>query len=789
MPDKNDKTELRRNNAELKKRVSELEEIIRQHIPQESIQLSEEKYRLLADNSLDCIWKMDGNLRFTYVNRAVYSIFAFTPEEWVGSSLWDHCNKKEYRSMKKLLVDDLKNEKYQRTDQMMILHKDGRELPIETVSRILIDENKRFIGLQGSSRDITERNRMEEELRASEERYFNLFNNANDLIQIVGPTGKFLSVNKKWLATLEYTLEEAMELSISDILPDDKIAQTMERLKKVLDGETVNFETVFVSKSGREITVEGSGNDLFKNDTSVSAVGIFRDVSERVRAKNQVLELEKFNESIVNNLSEGIILENDEGILQFANPAMLRMLGYEEDELLGNKWDVFVPDDQIEIVGDANRRRNQGETNRYEMDLIKKNKERISVLVSGVPHYRNGIYTGLLAAFIDITEQTKLEAQLHQAQKMESIGRLAGGVAHDFNNMLGVILGHTEIALGQMDPADPLHTHLSEIRTAAERSADLTRQLLAFARKQTIAPRVLDLNRTVDGMLKMLQRLIGENIDLTFLPGTDLWHVNLDPVQINQVLVNLCVNARDSISSFGKITIETENANPDDAYCAGHPGFYPGEYVLMTISDTGCGMDSETKRNLFEPFFTTKEVGKGTGLGLSTIYGIVKQNNGFIDVYSEPGYGTIFKIYLPRLTASAAAEQKEVTVEPIKGGQETILLVEDEVSILQLIMMMLEHQGYTVMSASTPGEAISLAKAHPGEIDLLMTDVVMPEMNGGDLARNLLSFYPNLKRLFMSGYTANVIAHQGVLEEGVIFIQKPFRNKDLAVKVREALDS
>jgi nitrogen-specific signal transduction histidine kinase/ActR/RegA family two-component response regulator len=385
-------------------------------------------------------------------------------------------------------------------------------------------------------------------------------------------------------------------------------------------------------------------------------------------------------------------------------------------------------------------------------------------------------------------ERGKLQAQLNQAQKMESVGRLAGGIAHDFNNMLSVIIGHTEIALDQVDSAQPLHEDLDEILRAAHRSAHLTRQLLAFARKQTISPKVLDLNETVEDMLKMMRRLIGEDIDLLWKPGRDFWPVKVDPAQIDQILANLCVNARDAISGVGKVTIETVNVTFDEAYCANHIGFVPGEFVLLAVSDDGCGIDKETQEKLFEPFFTTKGVGQGTGLGLATVYGIVKQNNGFINVYSEPGQGTTFKIYLPRHQGKAEQMQKEGPAAPAVHGHETILLVEDEPAILSMGKAMLERLGYRVLTAGTPGEAIRLAEEHPGEIHLLMTDVVMPEMNGRDLAKNLLSLYPNLKRLFMSGYTANVIVHHGVLDEGVHFIQKPFSRKDLAAKVREALE-
>jgi PAS domain S-box-containing protein len=394
----------------------------------------------------------------------------------------------------------------------------------------------------------------------------------------------------------------------------------------------------------------------------------------------------------------------------------------------------------------------------------------------------------------DVTEQrlaeaekARLESQLQQAQKMESVGRLAGGVAHDFNNMLGVILGHSEIALDRVDPTLSIHGNLMEIRKAAERSADLTRQLLAFARKQIVAPRVLDLNETVESMLKMLERLIGEDIQLGWQPGADLWRIEMDPSQIDQILANLCVNGRDAIADVGRITIETANATFDADYCRHHGGALPGQYVRVVVSDDGCGMEPTTQSHLFEPFFTTKGLGRGTGLGLATVYGIVKQNNGFIDVHSELGQGTTIAVYLPRHCGEVAAVAAEGAEESLTCGRETILLVEDEPAILAITTQILHELGYTVLAAGTPGEALRQAKEYAGEIHLLLTDVVMPEMNGLDLARNLMPLHPEMRRLFMSGFTADIIAHHGVLDRGVSFVQKPFSVKELAAGVREAL--
>ena len=370
---------------------------------------------------------------------------------------------------------------------------------------------------------------------------------------------------------------------------------------------------------------------------------------------------------------------------------------------------------------------------------------------------------------------------------MEAVGRLAGGVAHDFNNMLGAILGHVDVAMEEVDSSQELYSDLEEIQKAARRSADLTRQLLGYAREQTVAPKVLNLNRTVEGMLKMLRRLIGENVDLIWSPDPDLWSVKLDPSQLDQILANLCVNSRDAVPEGGKITIETGNVTFNEGYCARHTGAACGDYVQLVVSDNGIGMDRETLAHLFEPFFTTKQLGRGTGLGLATVYGIVQQNGGFIDVESAPSNGTTVKICLQRHEGDTQLAVRSAALAAARGS-ETILVVEDEPSILNMTRRILERQGYSVITANSPNYAIDLAKEYPQEIHLLLTDVVMPEMNGRALATQLLSMLPGLRCLFMSGYTADVIAHYGVLEEGINFIQKPFSKEDLSTKVRELLD-
>ncbi len=412
------------------------------------------------------------------------------------------------------------------------------------------------------------------------------------------------------------------------------------------------------------------------------------------------------------------------------------------------------------------------------------------VRIIGEPVYDgSGSIVQIQGAIQDITDDVSIRTQLQQSQKLESIGRLAGGVAHDFNNMLSVILGYTELAMRRVEAEDALHNDLTQIRTAAFRSADVVRQLLAFARKQTISPVLLDLNEAIEQTLKMLRHLIGENVELVWKSGILPCKVRIDPAQLDQILVNLCVNANDAIKGVGKIIIETGHAKMDSANRLHLDTIPPGEYVTLAISDTGVGMDKTVLEQIFEPFFTTKELGKGTGLGLSTIYGIVRQNKGYINVYSEPGKGTTFRIYLPCVASPVEPEATPDDSELQTGKGETILLVEDEASILKMGRMMLEALGYQVLTAEGPHEALAVAAKHDGTIDLLVTDVIMPEMNGREMAETLIAERPDLRCLYMSGFSANKIADQGILDPDTHFIQKPFTIEQLASRIREALRS
>jgi PAS domain S-box-containing protein len=676
---------------------------------------------------------------------------------------------------------------------------DGRELTCEVRLVTLPYREQRLV--RASFIDITERKRSEQVLRDSEKHLKTIFDRSPIAIALLDMQGRLIYSNLLLSDMIGYSNDELLKMNFTDFTYPEDADIDLHQFNELIKGKIpwYNMEKRYVHKNGNIVWANLSVTIIRdENGLPQEIIGMANDITERKQAELELEESRKQYRSLVEGTPDLVTRVDAEGRLLFVNHAAHDIFGLAPQECIGRLAFDFIHPEDREVTMAAF----QNWLNSDVAIFTHKNRQ---VGIDGRVHHmawsiraeygKNGKVVGFASTARDITyrklaeeERTSLEGQLLQAQKMESVGRLAGGVAHDFNNMLLVILGHAQIALEQLGPAHPLNGNLNEIRKAAEHSADLTRQLLAFARKQTIAPKVLELNRVVAGMLMMLQRLIGEDIQLTWQPGADLWPVKVDSSQVDQILANLCVNARDAITGVGKITIKTANIRADADYCLARPGLVPGEYVLISVSDNGIGMDKETQAHLFEPFYTTKELGKGTGLGLSTVYGAVKQNNGFIDVYSKPGQGTTFTIYLPRHSDSAGHTRDEAEKEPIPHGQETVLLVEDEFAILKLATSMLETQGYTVLAAGTPGDATRLARDYSGAIHLLVTDVIMPEMNGLDLAKYLNALYPDLKCLFMSGYTADIIVHQGVLDEGVNFIQKPFSLKDLALEVRKALD-
>jgi PAS domain S-box-containing protein len=494
--------------------------------------------------------------------------------------------------------------------------------------------------------------------------------------------------------------------------------------------------------------------------------------------------------SLVTNAPYGICRCDARGILRDANPALMTVLGYESAaELIGINLANLHPDSQQWFTL-ADYLRSLQPFQALHAEWQRKDGTPVVMRLSGraIEGERNATCFELFAE--DVTEQRALEAQLRQSQKMEAVGRLAGGIAHDFNNLLMVISGYCEFLTDRPGSDAERRGLVQEIARAAERAADLTRQLLAFSRKQMLTPKIIDLNAVITENLKMLTRVIGEDIDLVMIPGSGVGSVKADPSQIEQVIMNLAVNARDAMPQGGKLTVETANATLDEGYARAHSPVKAGEYVMLAISDMGMGMDAETQAHIFEPFFTTKGT-KGTGLGLSTVYGIVKQSEGYVWVYSETGKGTTFKIYLPRVspTGKPIPAQTAAPADASKAVRETVLLVEDENTLRHLTRQYLRNLGYTVLDANHGVAALQLSATHPGPIHLLLTDVIMPGMNGRDLAQRMSSVRPEIRVLFMSGYTENAIGHNGVLDAGVSLLQKPFTLPALKAKVREVIDT
>jgi len=536
-------------------------------------------------------------------------------------------------------------------------------------------------------------------------------------------------------------------------------------------------------------------------ESTTSITKLNWEILNRKRIEKELKKKEEELNLILDSPPIMIFYKDIEGRYLFVNKAFSEAIGKPREKIVGKKSsDIFSKEiaDQL---------------NKHDRELIKSGKQELRTVekyetpqgirwakVLKVPlkvalYDKTGKHITIVGFAEDITEQKileeekqNLETQLFQSQKMEAIGRLTGGIAHDFNNMLTIILGYSDFILSKIDESNQLYQPLQEMKKAAIRSAELTQKLLAFSRQQIINPRRLNLNEELRDMEKLLRRIIGEDIKLEFVLADELWDIFLDPTQLNQIVLNMVVNSRDAMPDGGTITIETQNVSIDDNYCIKHLGFTPGDYVMFAISDTGIGIDKEILPHIFEPFFTTKGIGKGTGLGLSTVYGIVKQNKGYINCYSEPGRGTTFKIYFPKHIGDKEKASITDSEAKISTGHETILLVEDEDIVREFTKDVLMQLGYNVLEASDPEEAINLCKDYDKDIHLILTDVVMPNMDGKKLYEEISTIRPSIKVLFMSGYTANAIAHKGVLENGTQFIHKPFTMNSLAKKVREILD-
>lgn len=779
---------IRNNDGKLTAIMAILEDITQKKQADTALYESEARYRNLAENSPAVAFQFrmsaTGDFSISYINEKVYELTGITVQEVLD----------DFAHLFNLLQPD------SQTELRGSVAESARLLqPFYKVYQIEVNDTIKWIEVRstpqredhgstvwnGFFHDVTQRFEMEKKLQESEWKFEALFTNGPIAVayhRMVYDQHDhavdyyFIDANQRYL---ELTGVDPRGKLVTEAFPGiehDPFDWIGTFGNVARHGQPIRFQQC-LQPNNRWYDCVGY---QYKPDHFVAA---FLEITEQKKTELQLEKSEKQFRTLFERSNDAIfIVQRKTGQYLNANQAAMKLTGRSLEEICRlTVHDISVSDShkRLKIVSQISKVHSLGKVTYLRPDGTERTAE-----LTSVPLDEERVY-GIAR---DVTDTLQLEEQLDQAKKMESVGRLAGGVAHDFNNMLSVIIGHAEMGLEET-ATDSIHYEiLHEIQQAATRSADLTRQLLAFARKQTISPKIIDLNENIEATLKMLRRLIGEDISLHWLPGTSLWPVKVDPGQLDQILTNLCVNARDSIKNVGQITIETESKTLDESYCFYHPEFTPGEYVLLAVSDTGSGMNKEILANIFEPFFTTKGPGQGTGLGLATVYGAVKQNNGYINVYSEQQKGTVFKIYLPR-----HKQEKETALDKQQGttqskGRETILLVEDDTAILKMTTTMLERCGYNVLAAETPGKAISIAEEYSKDIHLLLTDVIMPEMNGRDLAEKLIAIYPALRRLFMSGYTANVIAHHGILDDNVNFINKPFTPKELGKTIREVLD-
>ncbi len=653
---------------------------------------------------------------------------------------------------------------------------------------------------------------------------------APDAMLVVNSRGQIVLVNAQAEKLFGYQRDELLNRRLDILIP--------ERFRNQHGGDVSRFfanpksrpmgsglQLVGLHKDGREIPVDITLSPVMTEE-GIVVLSSLRDVTERkhneelarqnaelkikmaeekaelaaakreleiLTESERVAEALRRSEARVRRLVEsniiGIATGQLNGKLIDANDALLELLGFSKEDLLSGQmqWETLIPAEFRDTVQQMiEQLKSTGVSGLLEIQTFRKDGTRVPVLIGGATLVAESGEIEVISFVLDLSERKRLEQQLRQAQKVEAIGQLAGGIAHDFNNLLAVIIGYSEIFEDQLGKNDPLRPKAEQIRKAGQRAAALTRQLLAFSRKQVLEPKVLDLNAVVEDALRMLKRLIGEDIELAAVPGLELGRVKADQGHIEQVILNLAVNARDAMPQGGKLTITTGNADMDDVFVRQHPGAVPGPYVMLSVSDTGCGMDAETQAHMFEPFYTTKGEGKGTGLGLATVYGMVKQSGGYISVYSELGQGTSFKIYLPRTDES---------VTPVPGnddkqtryGWETILLVEDALPVRELARELLESNGYTVLEAANAADAIRIAERYQDTIHLLFSDVVMPGIGGKKLAGHIVAIHPEIRVLYMSGYTDETIVHHGVLDSGVALLEKPFTRDSLTRKVREVL--
>lgn len=689
------------------------------------------------------------------------------------------------------LVDMFRANGMIRNQEVIVRTKSGAQRIVLVNSNLVEIAGQQHI--LSAMQDITARRQAARQLEESERRLRTIFDNEPECVKLLGAACTLVDMNPAGLRMIEAdSLTQVIGRSIISLILPEYRAVFADLSERVLKGEagTLEFEIQGIKGTRRWLETHAVPLDDGQGETKV--LGLTRDITERKRAEAALGKSEARTQLLIRSSNIGLWDWNPKTNEVYYSAEWKSQLGYTNDELpnLFSEWESRLHQADRETTLSAIQRFLDGRDSDFEVEFRLRHKDGSWVWIltrANLERDSRGQPVRMMGCHIDITERKQLEVQLQQAQKMEAVGLLAGGVAHDFNNLLTIISGYSEIMLTMLDSADPMRESVKAISEAGERAAALTRQLLAFSRKSVLEPKVLNLNALVSDTGKMLRRLIGEDILLTIVLDPKLSRVKVDPGQLDQVLMNLVVNARDAMPKGGKITIETSNVELDDSYSAMHMDCIPGHYVLLAVSDTGCGMTPEVKARIFEPFFTTKGVGKGTGLGLAMVYGIVKQSGGNIEVYSEPGFGTTFKIYLPAV-ADRASSSNNLECSADIGGTETILLVEDEDGVRGLALLILQSNGYKVLTATDGRDVLRVLDKYRDHIDLLVTDVVMPGMDGRDLEETLRLRFPQIKVLFASGYTDDAIVRHGVLHEEVSFLQKPYTPRSLARKVREVLD-
>jgi PAS domain S-box-containing protein len=633
--------------------------------------------------------------------------------------------------------------------------------------------------------DITERKRAEQALREGEER-FRMLSEASFEGIWIHDQGKILDLNRTMAAMFGYEPAELIGRNVLELAAPESRALILEKIRAESEEP---YEAVGIRKDGTRFHGEIIGRTIpwYGRKCRVTAI---RDITERKRTEQALVESHNLLNAVVEGTSDAVFVKDFKGRYLMINSAGARFLGKTVEEVIGkDDLELFTPDTARAVMEHDRQVMASGESLTFEETATAAGVTRTYLATKNVYRDVHGKVIGLIGIARDITEMKRLEEQFRQAQKMEAVGRLAGGVAHDFNNLLTVINGYSGLVFNRLSADDPSRKLIAEIQKAGERAANLTHQLLAFSRKQVLQPQVVSLNTLLSELLKLLQRLIGEDIELALVTGAAPGLAKVDPGQFEQAIVNLAVNARDAMPQGGRLIIETHDTELDEDYARHHSEVRPGRYVLVAVSDSGHGMDEATRARIFEPFFTTKGPGKGTGLGLAMVYGFVKQSGGHIEVYSELGHGTTFKVYLPRAEKTIPFTKSSTDLLKIPKGTETVLLVEDEDAVRTLSKSVLQSSGYTVLEARDGQEAVTVAQQHQGPIHMLVSDVVMPRMSGRQLADLLVQTRPQMRILFISGYTDEAMLRHGVLEASAAFLQKPFTPISLARKVREVLDT